>query len=85
MLVFVVQAIPQQSTDNPDRGQTEEATNRRLVFALYPYKAQRYAAAQRVLESLVKSAPDGLKLTNCWVLFTSLRSSNRLITFSRRR
>src|SRR5260370_31422921 len=57
MLLLVVQAIPQQSPENPDRRQTEEATNRRLVSALSPYKPQRHAAAQRELESLVKSAP----------------------------
>src|SRR5258708_31474458 len=57
MLLWVVQAIPQQSPENPDRRQTEEATNRRLVSALSAYKAQRYGAAQRELESLVKSAP----------------------------
>ena len=62
MLLLVVQAIPQQSPENPDRRQTEEATNRRLVSALSAYKAQRYAAAQRELESLVKSAPDSFEV-----------------------
>src|SRR6266699_85169 len=62
MLLLVVQAIPQQSTENPDSRQTEEATNRRLVSALSAYKAQRYAAAQRELESLVKSAPDSFEV-----------------------
>src|SRR6266496_55015 len=62
MLLLVVQAIPQQSTENPDRRQTEEATNRRLVSALSAYKAQRYAAAQRELESLVRSAPDSFEV-----------------------
>jgi len=62
MLLLVVQAIPQQSTENPDRRQTEEATDRRLVSALSAYKAQRYAAAQRELESLVKSAPDSFEV-----------------------
>ena len=62
MLLLVVQAIPQQSTENPDRRQTEEATNRRLVSALSAYKAQKYAAAQRELESLVKSAPDSFEV-----------------------
>src|SRR5258708_6861536 len=62
MLLLVVQAIPQQSTENPDRRQTEEETNRRLVSALSAYKAQKYAAAQRDLESLVKSAPDSFEV-----------------------
>ena len=62
MLLWVVQAIPQQSTENPDRRRTEEATNRRLVSALSAYKAQNYAAAQRELESLVKSAPDSFEV-----------------------
>ncbi len=62
MLLLVVQAIPQQSTENPDRRQTKEATNRRLVSALSAYQAQRYVAAQRELEPLVKSAPDSFEV-----------------------
>src|SRR6266849_9897902 len=62
MLLLVVQAIPQRSTENLDRKQTEEATNRRLVSALSAYKAQRYTAAQRELEALVKSAPESFEL-----------------------
>src|SRR6267154_6689500 len=62
MLLLVVQAIPQQSTENPDRRQTAEATNRRLVSALSAYKAQRYAAAHAELEPLAKSAPDSFEV-----------------------
>ncbi len=62
MLLLVVQAIPQQSTENLDRRQTQEATNRQLVSALSAYKAQKYAAAQRELESLLKSAPDSFEV-----------------------
>src|SRR6202011_141728 len=62
MLLLVVKAIPQQSTENPDRRQTAEATNRRLVSALSAYKAQKYAAAQSELESLVKSATDSFEV-----------------------
>src|ERR1700732_4373959 len=62
MLLLGVQALPQQSTENPDRRRTEEATNRRLVSALAAYKAQNYAADQRELESLVKSAPDSFEV-----------------------
>ena len=62
MLLLVVQAIPQQSTENPDRRQTAEATNRRLVSALSAYKAQRYAAAQAELEPLAKSVPDSVEV-----------------------
>src|SRR5713101_817230 len=62
MLLLVGQAIPQQSTENLDRRQTQEATNRQLVSALSAYKAQKYAAAQRELESLVKSAPDSFEV-----------------------
>src|SRR5260370_8944789 len=62
MLLLVVQAIPQQSPENRDGRETEEATNRRLVSARSAYKAQRYAAAQRELESLVKSAPGSFEV-----------------------
>jgi tetratricopeptide (TPR) repeat protein len=61
MLLLVVQAIPQESTENPDRRQTAEAPDR-LVSALSAYKARKYGAAQSELESLVKSAADSFEV-----------------------
>jgi tetratricopeptide (TPR) repeat protein len=67
MLLFIVQfltsaTVSQQSTQHPDRRQTEESTNRRVLSALAAYKAQRYAAAQGELEPLAKSAPDSFEV-----------------------
>jgi len=67
MLLLVVQsqpcaAVPQQSTQNPDRPHIEDPTNHRFLSALTAYKAQRYAAAQRELEPLVKSAADSFEV-----------------------
>jgi tetratricopeptide (TPR) repeat protein len=50
-------AVLQESAKNTEHGQIEGATNRRFLSALAAYKAERYAAAQRELEPLVKSAP----------------------------
>ena len=55
-------AVSQQSTQHPDRQQAEDATNQRFHSALAAYKAQRYAVAQRELESLVKSAPNNFEV-----------------------
>ena len=65
LLLFVVSpqaAIPQQSTENPDRQQVESGTNRRLLAALTAYKTQRYPAAQSDLELLVKSVPNSFEV-----------------------
>ncbi len=61
-LLFVFQAMAQQSTQNADRKQTGDSTNHRFLSALAEYKAGRYAAAQHELEPLVKSAPDSFEV-----------------------
>ena len=61
-MFFVLQAIAQQSTQNPDRKQPDDATSRRFLSALAAYKAGRYAAAQNELEPLVKSATDSFEV-----------------------
>jgi tetratricopeptide (TPR) repeat protein len=61
-LFFVLQVTAQQSTQNPDRKQSDDATSRRFLTALAAYKAGRYAAAQHELEPLMKSAPDSFEV-----------------------
>ncbi len=55
-------AVAQQSAQHSEREHRVEATNPRFLSALAAYKAQKYAAAQRELESLVKSVPDSFEV-----------------------
>lgn len=65
--LFVVQpsawaAVRPQSARSTDHRQTESGAQDRFLSALAAYKAQQYAAAQRNLEDLVKSAPNSFKV-----------------------
>lgn len=55
-------APPQQRTQKPDHLQQESGANPHFLAALRAYKAQQYTAAQKELESLVRTAPRSFQI-----------------------
>src|SRR5436190_20182516 len=68
IVLSLTPAVSQQRAQNSDLQQTENTTNQRFRSALAAYKAQRYAAAHRELEPLVKSAPDSFEVNELFGL-----------------
>jgi len=62
LVLSLTPAVSQQSAQHSDLQQTEDATNQRFRSALAAYKAQRYAAAQRELDVLVKAVPNSFEV-----------------------